>query len=62
RFHGAPQPAAGSLHIAGRDSAWSRSRSHGGFDNDLSSMNGLLQLVLGAPAARPFKAEELQGY
>lgn len=62
RFHDQPQPAAGSLHIAGRDSTWSRSSSHGGFDNDLSSMNSLLQLMLGAPPARPFKADELKGY
>jgi hypothetical protein len=38
------------------------SATHGGFDNDLATMNSLLRLVLGREPARPFKPEDLQGY
>jgi len=62
RFHTGPQPPASTLYIAGRNSAWSGSASHGGFDNDAATMNSLLQLILGMPAVRRFKEEELKGY
>jgi hypothetical protein len=62
RFHRAPQPPDSQLFLAGRDSLWSRSTSHGGFDNDLHTMNGLLALMLGTNDFRRFKAEEMQGY
>jgi len=36
---------------------------HGGFDNDLTTMNSMLELVLGAdPGAKGFTAAELSGY
>jgi pimeloyl-ACP methyl ester carboxylesterase len=36
--------------------------SHGGFDNDLATMNGVMRLILGKAPDRPFTAEELKGY
>jgi len=36
-----------------------RSRSHGGFDNDIFTMNDILSNVLGKKAPHPFKQEEL---
>jgi hypothetical protein len=39
-----------------------RSDSHGGFDNDLFTMNTMLQIVLGQASNKPFKEEHLQGY
>jgi hypothetical protein len=38
------------------------SKSHGGFDNDLATMNSMLRLVLGAKPSRPFTKTELSGY
>jgi hypothetical protein len=37
------------------------SASHGGFDNDPATMNGILKLIVGS-SAKPFKDEELEGY
>jgi hypothetical protein len=43
--------------------AWTKADSHGGFDNDLETMNSLLKLILGAdPGEKGFKAEHLKGY
>ncbi len=39
-----------------------RSRSHGGFDNDLATMNSMLRIVLGATPTRAFVAAELTRY
>jgi len=36
-----------------------RSQSHGGFDNDVYTMNHILSAVLGKKPAKPFKREEL---
>jgi hypothetical protein len=36
--------------------------SHGGFDNDLETMNSVLQCILGAAPARPFTEDDLSGY
>jgi hypothetical protein len=38
------------------------STTHGGFDNDVITMNSHLKLVLGREPDRPFKSEDLQGY
>ncbi len=38
------------------------SSSHGGFDNDLATMNTMLSLVLDGEPARPFTPEDLKGY
>jgi len=42
----------------------SRSRSHGGFDNDENTMNDILKTILGRPASpkNRFTAEEMRGY
>ena len=37
------------------------STSHGGFDNDLATMNTMLKIILGANSTRPFLKEELGG-
>jgi len=36
-----------------------RSTSHGGFDNDLSTMNNILKTILGKKPKRPFEKEDL---
>jgi hypothetical protein len=40
----------------------SASTSHGGFDNDQATMNGLLRLILGHAPEKPFTADEMEGY
>jgi hypothetical protein len=62
KFQPAQQPKNSTLVVASSASAQSSSRSHGGFDNDLPSMNNLLQTVLGSGVKRLFKSEEMQGY
>lgn len=39
-----------------------RSTSHGGFDNDMHTMNNLLQRILGAAPKYPFTEKEMKGY
>jgi len=46
----------------GEDSSQSASSSHGGFDNDLATMNGLLRLILGRAPEKPFTEDEMKGY
>jgi Papain family cysteine protease len=50
--------------IAAPGSAQSASRTHGGFDNDLASMNHVLERVLGKPpgAGKKFEPDNLKGY
>lgn len=43
-------------------SSQSASTSHGGFDNDLATMNGVMRLILGRAPDKPFTPEELEGY
>lgn len=38
------------------------STSHGGFDNDVNTMNAILTRVLGKKAERPFLPREMKGY
>jgi hypothetical protein len=40
----------------------SRSTSHGGFDNDVTTMNSLLQRVLSRAPKEPFREVEMKGY
>jgi len=48
---------SGSTKAKGRTS----SRSHGGFDNDVPTMNDILKRVLGDPSPiRPFTAQDLK--
>jgi hypothetical protein len=52
-----------TIYSQGRISAndSSRSESHGGFDNDVYTLNSILDLVLPSGVTRPFKSEDL-GY
>lgn len=47
---------------AGGSGKRSDSHSHSGFDNDVSTMNDILKGILGAPAKRKFKKEDMKGY
>ncbi|MEJ2202333.1 MAG: hypothetical protein P8X63_15145, partial [Desulfuromonadaceae bacterium] len=38
------------------------STSHGGFDNDVTTMNAIMQRILGKEPAAPFTKEEMKGY
>ncbi len=40
----------------------SRSTSHGGFDNDVYTLNSLLGAILGSSPKHPFTAKEMKGY
>ena len=62
KFQPATQPKNSTLVVASSASGQSSSRSHGGFDNDVASMNNLLQTVLGSAVKRLFKDEDMQGY
>lgn len=62
KFQPPQQPPGSTLVVADTGSPASRSTSHGGFDNDLQTMNSLLRLLLGGGNFRGFKAEELKGY
>lgn len=51
------------LIIAGKGQdkrALSRSETHGGFDNDVDTLNSVLFRILGDKPVRPFKTEDLQ--
>ena len=42
---------------------WTKADSHGGFDNDLTTMNSMLGLVLGTdPGSKGFTKDDLGGY
>jgi hypothetical protein len=51
--------AAERLEQPGQETASSQSRSHGGFDNDVATMNSVLYRILGAHPTRPFNAQDL---
>lgn len=56
-------PAALKLHWSdGSSGSVTRSTTHGGFDNDVHTMNSILRRILGATPPLPFGASELQGY
>lgn len=47
-------------HYNTRDNSnMTTSKSHGDFDNDITTMNSMLRLVLGAKPSRPFNKEDL---
>jgi hypothetical protein len=51
------------LHYSdGSKGSVTRSTTHGGFDNDVFTMNSLLARILGAPPVKPFTAAEMKGY
>ena len=39
--------------------AKTRSRTHGGFDNDVATMNNVLRAILGGKPKRPFRETDL---
>lgn len=51
--------AGGQREAAGQEKASSQSSSHGGFDNDVATMNSVLYRILGTLPARPFTARDL---
>lgn len=50
------------LDIAYAKSAATASTSHGGFDNDAATLTTIMSRILGKPAPKPPRADELQGY
>ena len=50
--------------VTKRDTAMTESDSHGGFDNDLATMNAMLELILGAKpeSSARFREQDLTGY
>jgi len=54
-------PVAKQIVSAGSNGAETRSRSetHGGFDNDVPTMNTMLGEILAKPPVRPFKTDDL---
>jgi hypothetical protein len=55
-------PDAVTSFVTNRSPNQTQSDSHGGFDNDLATMNNALRVVLGRRPTRLFKEEDLAGY
>jgi len=56
-------PAALKLHWSdGSKGSVTRSTTHGGFDNDVYTMNSILKRMLGAAPPLPFSKAEMKGY
>lgn len=55
---------AHKIFYAGRDNKFSQSKSHGGFDNDRTTMNRVLEVILGKKPSNKlaFQDRELSGY
>jgi hypothetical protein len=51
--------ASSSKEVEGQETASSQSSSHGGFDNDVATMNSVLYRILGGAPARPFSRHDL---
>lgn len=51
--------AGSSREPDGKETASSQSTSHGGFDNDVSTMNSVLYRILGGAPPRPFSRHDL---
>ena len=52
------------IHYAGRHHGFTKSKTHGGFDNDQTTMNRVLETILGSKPSNKmgFQDEELLGY
>lgn len=65
KFSSQLKKAASKLHVttylAGEDTDFTDSKSHGGFDNDMATMNFMLEIVL-TKKGSGFKKNELKGY
>ena len=58
-------PQAGlAIHVSkkGAKKGITCSKSHGGFDNDLPTMNSILAEILGTPPKEPFTKNEMKGF
>jgi hypothetical protein len=53
-----PHQGRGRIYVSGVDTE-TASESHGGFDNDVPTMNSLLRTILGATPTREFSPEDL---
>ncbi len=65
RYHGdmAGGPGLDTVISEGADDGRSVSTSHGGFDNDIYTLNDVMKVMLdGAKLPHPFTKEELEGY
>ncbi|MCC6202806.1 MAG: C1 family peptidase [Gammaproteobacteria bacterium] len=51
-----------AIHYSDGKSGRTRSTSHGGFDNDVHTMNAILKRILGATPEQPFTEQEMKGY
>ena len=51
--------AGANKETEGQETASSQSSSHGGFDNDVATMNSVLYRILGGAPARPFSRHDL---
>lgn len=49
-------------HATGEPKSKTTSTSHGGFDNDLATMNELLEVIIGRKPRTKFRLEHLSGY
>ncbi len=57
------QPAMTIHYSDGKDKKnASNSTSHGGFDNDVNTMNHIMTRILRKKPAKPFTENEMQGY
>ncbi len=51
-----------SIHYSNGKKGVTTSTSHGGFDNDVKTMNTIMSQILGKAPAKPFTKEEMKGY
>ena len=51
-----------SIHYSNGKKGVTTSTSHGGFDNDVKTMNTIMSQILGEAPAKPFTDEEMKGY
>jgi len=51
-----------SINYSNGKKGVSRSTSHGGFDNDVSTMNNIMKQILGEPPKKPFTKKEMKNY
>ena len=52
------------IKYAGRDTGFTDSKTHGGFDSDALTMNDILKNILGdvPPTGKEFQPDDLEGY
>ena len=55
-------PTAAKLQIDYAVSTTTKSRSHGGFDNDVATLSTIMSRILGGTVEHPPTPDELTGY